>query len=107
GVRPPQIAHLRRVPAAQVGAPRLEDDPLAQEPERRKAQLLRQQRKAGVEVEDVELRNRPGEGAELLRQVQRQVRALARVAELDVDVEAALERALVEDEQRALDAELP
>ena len=105
-VRGAQVAHLGGAPPAQVGAPGLKDDPLARESQHGQVQLPRQERQPGVEVEDVEPGQRPDERVELPRQVEGNARELARVAQLQVDVEPALEGALVEDEQRALDAEL-
>src|SRR5437870_2686433 len=101
-----QVAHLRGGAPAQVGAPRLEDDPLSQGTQRRQVQLPRQQGQARVEVEDVEARNGPDEGAELRRAVERDTRAATGIPQLEVDVEPALEGALVEDQERAVDAQL-
>ena len=101
-----QVRDLGGVAAPQVGAPRLEDDSLPACLQQRQRHPARRERQAGVEVEDVEVAHRPAERPQLLRQVERDRAELARVAQLEVDVEAALERPLVEDEQRALDAEL-
>src|SRR4029450_6406651 len=90
----------------EAGPPRLQADALPPGAQQRERQPLRRQRQSRVEVEDVEARERPRERPQLLRQVEGDRGRAARVAQAQVDVVAALERPLVEDEQRALDAEL-
>ena len=101
-----EVLDLGSAAPPEVGAPRLEDDAFPLGPQERQRQQSRCQRQAGVEVEDVEPRQRPSQGAQLLREVERDGARAARVAELQVDVEAPLERPFVENEQRAVDTEL-